>query len=249
MVGSRDFHLMRGSRRVPAGGGPRTVLLRLHLIWSIPMLTQILSTRTLALAFVLAIAMSCWSFVPAAEEPGKVALLVGINNYNRRKLEDRPLRFAERDVQELAVVLQEQKFAVRTLTGPDATKVNIEEALTGLLKGPKKEIVVAAFTGHGTQLPLKDDGGNLVRDAQGRELSDAFFCPFDAVAGEGSTMISLTRLVERLDNEGGTNLFLVDACRDDFDPHRGLGKRSLSGDELVGRLPGNSAILFSCSKG
>jgi formylglycine-generating enzyme required for sulfatase activity len=28
-----------------------------------------------------------------------------------------------------------------------------------------------------------------------------------------------------------------------------LGKRSLSGDELVGRLPGNSAILFSCSKG
>ncbi len=213
------------------------------------MLTQILSTRTLALASVLAIAMSCWSFVPAAEEPGKVALLVGINNYNRRRLEDRPLRFAERDVQELAVVLQEQKFAVRTLTGPDATKVNIEEALTGLLKGPKKEIVVVAFTGHGMQLPLKDDGGNLVRDAQGRELSDAFFCPFDAVAGEGSTMISLTRLVERLDNEGGTNLFLVDACRDDFDPHRGLGKRSLSGDELVGRLPGNSAILFSCSKG
>jgi len=119
------------------------------------MLTQILSTRTLALASVLAIAMSCGSFVPAAEEPGKVALLVGINNYNRRKLEDRPLRFAERDVQELAVVLQEQKFTVRTLTSPDATKVNIEEALTGLLKGPKKEIVVVAFTGHGMQLPLK----------------------------------------------------------------------------------------------
>jgi len=210
---------------------------------------QILSTRTSALASVLVIAMSCWSFVPAAEEPGKVALLVGINNYNRRRLEDRPLRFAERDVQELAVVLQEQKFAVRTLTGPDATKVNIDEALTGLLKGPKKDVVVVAFAGHGMQLPLKDEGGNLVRDAQGRELSDAFFCPFDAVAGEGSTMISLTRLVERLDNEGGTNLFLVDACRDDFDPHRGLGKRSLSGDELVGRLPGNSAILFSCSTG
>jgi len=213
------------------------------------MLTQILSTRTLALASVLAIAMSCWSFVPAAEEPGKVALLVGINNYNRRKFEDRPLRFAERDVQELAVVLREQKFTVRTLTGRVATKVNVERALTGLLKGPKKEIVVVAFAGHGMQLPLKDEGGNLVRDAQGRELSDAFFCPFDAVASEGSTMISLTRLVERLDNEGGTNLFLVDACRDDPDPYRGLGKRSLSGDELVGRLPGNSAILFSCSKG
>ena len=43
-------------------------------------------------------------------------------------------------------MLQEQKFIVRTLTGPDATKVNIDEALTGLLKGPKKEIVVVAFT-------------------------------------------------------------------------------------------------------
>jgi len=85
------------------------------------MLTPILSTRISALALVLAIAMSCWSFVPAAEEPEKVALLVGINNYNRRKLEDHPLRFAERDVQELAVVLREQKFAVRTLTGPGAT--------------------------------------------------------------------------------------------------------------------------------
>ncbi|HKI18181.1 MAG TPA: caspase family protein [Isosphaeraceae bacterium] len=127
--------------------------------------------------------------------------------------------------------------------------MNIEEALPGLLKGPKKDVVVVAFAGHGMQLALEDEQGNSVRDALGRELSDAFFCPFDAVAGKGSTMISLTRLVERLDNEGGTNLFLVDACRDDFDPHRGLGKRSLSGDELVGRLPGNSAILFSCSKG
>ena len=72
--------------------------------------------------------MSCWSVVPAAEEPGKVALLVGINNYNRRKLEDRPLRFAERDIQELAVELREQQFTVRTLTGANATKVKIEEA-------------------------------------------------------------------------------------------------------------------------
>ena len=53
------------------------------------MLTQILSTRTLALASVLAIAMSCWSFVPAArraraDEPNKAqkyALLVGVREY------------------------------------------------------------------------------------------------------------------------------------------------------------------------
>jgi len=36
-----------------------------------------------------------------------------------------------------------QKFAVRTLTGPGAAKVNIEKALTGLLKGPRKEVANA----------------------------------------------------------------------------------------------------------
>jgi formylglycine-generating enzyme required for sulfatase activity len=213
------------------------------------MQTLISPNRACLFALATTIAVSGWSPLWAADERGKVALLVGINNYNRRKLEDRPLRFAERDVQELASVLREQSFAVRVLTGPEATKEHIDGALTELLKGPKKQVVLVAFAGHGTQMPLKDDEGKAVVDPQGRELSDAFFCPFDAVVGNGATMISLTRLVERLDNEGGTNLFLVDACRDDPDPHRGLGKRSLSGDELVGRLPGNSAILFSCSKG
>jgi formylglycine-generating enzyme len=49
-------------------------------------------------------------------------------------------------------------------------------------------------------------------------------------------------------SRGGINLLLVDACRDNPDLHRGV-TRSLSGDELIGRLPANSAILFSCSKG
>ena len=51
--------------------------------------------------------------------------------------------------------------------------MNIDEALTGLLKGPKKEIVVVAFTGHGMQLPLKDDGGSLKPEPEGAIFSNS----------------------------------------------------------------------------
>jgi formylglycine-generating enzyme required for sulfatase activity len=199
----------------------------------------------------IAIVLAAWSAIPlaAADEPKKVALLVGINKYDRRKLESSPLQFAERDIQELAAVLKQHDFEVRTLTGPAATKAHIDDALAALLKGRRKDVVLVGFAGHGTQMNLLDDQGKPLHDEQGQALSDAFFCPFDAVVGKGSTMISLTRLIERLDNEGGTNLFLVDACREETEVVRGLGKRSLSGDELIGRLPANSAILFSCSKG
>ncbi len=208
-----------------------------------------LNARWLLDLFVLVIVAWGASLLGAVDAPKKVALLVGINKYERRKLEGNPLQYAERDVKELAAVLEKQGFEVRTLTGRDATKTHIDDALTMLLKGSKKDVVVIGFAGHGLQMNLLDDDGKAVRDQQGEPLSDAFFCPFDAVVGKGSTMISLTRLIERLDNEGGTNLFLVDACRAEMEATRGLGKRSLSGDELIGRLPANSAILFSCSKG
>jgi hypothetical protein len=42
----------------------------------------------------------------AADEPRRVALLVGVNRSEIRILADSPLQFAERDVQELAAVLR-----------------------------------------------------------------------------------------------------------------------------------------------
>jgi formylglycine-generating enzyme required for sulfatase activity len=191
-----------------------------------------------------------WPSFAAEEEPAKkVALLVGVNKGEMRIFADKPLQFAERDVQELAAVLEEQGFTVRVLTGPQATKANIDNALATVLSGRRaKDVVVIGFAGHGVQMPQQDDQGKPVRDDRGRVLSDAYFCPVDAVFGKGTTMISLIRLVERLEVEGGINLLLVDACRDNPDLYRGA-TRSLSGDELVGRLPTNSAILFSCSRG
>jgi uncharacterized caspase-like protein len=190
----------------------------------------------------------------AAEEPNKVALLVGVNRYKTRILVDHPLEYAERDVTELAAVLQAQGFQVATLTGPNATKAKIDDALKRLLQGREaSDLVLLGFAGHGVQMPLVDEQGEPVLDALGTARSDAYFCPVNAVFGDGASMISLTRLFERLNREGGVNLLLVDACRDNPDPSRGLGGlsrvRSLSGDELVGRLPRNSAILFSCAAG
>jgi hypothetical protein len=57
-------------------------------------------------------------------------------------------------------------------------------------------------------------------------------------------MVSLTGLMEKLDRKGGTNLVLVDACRDDRT--RG-GVRGIEGNELRGRIPANTAVLFSCA--
>ena len=83
------------------------------------MLTQILSTRTLALASVLAIAMSCWSFVPAsrrarADEPNKAqkyALLVGVASTRHRPC---TLKYSERHIEDLAKVLLDAGFPEAT---------------------------------------------------------------------------------------------------------------------------------------
>ena len=86
------------------------------------------------------------------------------------------------------------------------------------------------FAGHGVQMKLIEEG-KPVFDNRNQPLSDAYFCPVDAVFGDGATMISLTRLLEQLDGQGGINLLLVDACRDTpRDPNRGgpvaLGERA-----------------------
>ena len=197
----------------------------------------------------LLVAMSSLGAQPVRDEPTKVALLVGVNRSSMRLFGQKSPQFAERDVQELAVVLRDQGFVVRTLIGRVATKDNIEAALSAVSQGrTAKDVVVIGFAGLGVQMPLEDAQGNSVRDERGTEVNDAYFCPVAADVGKSSTMISLTRLVERRDRERAITLLLVDACRPRPPFQRGT-TRSLSGEEMVGRLPVNAAILFSCSKG
>src|SRR5687768_8484788 len=80
-----------------------------------------------------------------AAEPRKVALLVGVNTYQRRNFSN--LRYAERDVTELAAELKKLGFATTLLLGSSegaskATKSNVESALQRLLIGIGKDDTV-----------------------------------------------------------------------------------------------------------
>jgi formylglycine-generating enzyme required for sulfatase activity len=176
------------------------------------------------------------------EKPAKVALLVGINKYDRRGFDD--LRYAERDVEDLRKELESAGFRVILLkgsaTGKDrATRANIEERLAELLKGATKEtVVLVALSGHGQQLEVKADG---------KTKEDALFCPVDAVKDDPETLFSLSHLIDdALARRGGRNLVLVDACRDQ---PKDLGRGSRGVQGRVVALPEDTAVLFSCRAG
>jgi tetratricopeptide (TPR) repeat protein len=190
----------------------------------------------------------------------KVALLVGINSYDKRGLND--LNYAERDVESLSEVLKKHGFNVKVLLGSlpkadpqRATKKNINNLIdTWLLSNrDKSDIVLVAFCGHGVQKELveakRDNRGevyyDVVRGPQGNVQEDAYYIPVDGYKDDNDSLISLTGVMSRFGQKGGVNLLLVDACRDD--PTRSA--RSISGNELNGRLPANTGVLFSCAAG
>jgi tetratricopeptide (TPR) repeat protein len=166
-----------------------------------------------------------------------LALLVGINHYDNRNLSN--LEYAERDVDELARMLR-PSYQVQLLSGAAATKVSFVRAFDQLLNHPrltKDDTVLIALAGHGLQLD---------HERNGRKRQEPFFCPRDAVPSDSKTMVNLSVLMERLgERGGGTNMLLVDACRNDSDPTRGRG---IDGD-VVSELPLGMAVFFSCSKG
>jgi hypothetical protein len=189
-----------------------------------------------------AVLLAGLSLGQSGDKPKKVALLVGVNQYDNRKFED--LKYAERDVAELAKELRAAGYEVRLLTGNGAgadraTKANIDKALAEVLKKvTKKDTLLVALAGHGQQVEVKEAGG--------REKVEAFFCPRDAVLGQPQTMVNMSVVLKHLDERGGgTNLVLVDACRNDPTPGRGRG---IDGNR-VEALPEGTAVLFSCSKG
>jgi tetratricopeptide (TPR) repeat protein len=180
--------------------------------------------------------------VHAGDAGKRFALLIGVNRYDNRTLED--LRFAERDVVELARLLK-GNYQVELLLGraveksKQATKANIDAALDKLLCAglTKDDTVLVALAGHGQQCPIERDG---------RKHDEPFFCPRDALPTDAKTLVNLSLLIERLgERGGGANMLLVDACRNDRDPTRSGGFEG----ELALRLPKGMAAYFSCSKG
>src|SRR5262249_4790714 len=145
----------------------------------------------------------------AAQQPGrKIAILVGVKSYDHAAYPD--LRYAERDVEELAPLLEGAGYQVTLLTtgagARDArrspTLANIKAGLTEALKGgPKRDTVIVALAGHGQQ----------PADAE-----QNYFCPSDARPRDTSSMLGLGDLTNQLTDSGaGLKLLLVDACRND----------------------------------
>lgn len=184
----------------------------------------------------------------ADEAPGqKVALLVGVNRYQKPGFKD--LSFAEADVTAVGEEFRKLGFQVTLLLGSgegeqQATRDNILAAARRLVSNlGKGDLAVVMLSGHGQQL-LADP----------RELdfnkSQSYFCPVDARLNDPASQVSLTHLLDDiLDREVGRKILLVDACRD-IPVDSTIGSRSAKGIE--GRrinLPEGTGVYFSCSAG
>jgi tetratricopeptide (TPR) repeat protein len=197
--------------------------------------------KCLTLAAILFIGILCSLPARAADGGRRFAILIGVNRYSNRNLPD--LEYAEQDVLELKRLLT-PTYNVRLLLGSAkgkdlASKANIERAFNALFRSElsKDDTVLIALTGHGQQVSI---------DRKGHKGNEPFFCPSGAVPGDVSTLINLSELIERLaERGGGTNLLMVDACRNDPDPTRGRG---IDG-EMISQLPAGMAVFLSCSQG
>src|SRR5262245_64124533 len=167
---------------------------------------------------VLAVSFLATALPLSAQTPGKrYALLVGVNEYNKPGFT--PLKYAEADAKELAAVLKADGYEVTLLLGSAAgseraTRENVEAAVGRLLKvATQRDTLLIGLAGHGSQFKPTETA-----------KEEAYFCPVDAVRDTAGSLVSLTKLLRDLDREGGgTNLLLVDACRDNPDPSRGRG--------------------------
>jgi len=172
-----------------------------------------------------------------AGSPKRRALLVGIDDYQHPGLI--PLKYAARDVTDLAVVLKQSGYEVVVLTDESGradaklapTKVNLERELAAMSARCRRgDTFVLALAGHGLQFG-----------------TTAYFCPQDARPLEGftDTLVSVSKIYESLEGSfAGTKLVLIDACRND--PTPGRGRSGIDADAAP--PPQGVGVLFSCNR-
>jgi formylglycine-generating enzyme required for sulfatase activity len=202
--------------------------------------------------FLWAAGLAC--VAPAAEDdsaPKKVALLVGINKYQKPGFSD--LKYAEADVAAVGDALEKLGFRVTVLLGSgqrkkQATRVNIEAAARKMVESlTKRDVVLVMLSGHGQQLHPDPDADPAQLDFA---KFQSFYSPVDAQMNRPETQVSLTYLVDEiLAPNVGTKLLIVDACRD-VPVDRSRGVRAAKGIEgRVIALPEDTGVFFSCRAG
>jgi len=206
-------------------------------------------------AIVLFVANACAFRTPnrveAEDNPSacsKVALLVGINKYQKPGLPE--LSYAESDVDAVAAELKTFGFEVTLLKGSSkgseqATRENIEKTVRRVVAPlSKDDVMLVMLSGHGQQL--------MVVTTDGGRKDEAYYCPVDGEAGNPATLFSLSHLVDDiLAPNVGRKMLLVDACRA-LPPDPSRGARGIQGRGIQGRviaLPEDTAVFFSCRSG
>ena len=192
----------------------------------------------------LAIAFAKSDDKPRRCEPGRFALLVGVDDYSNLK----KLQFCGNDSRALRDQLVSAGFPADqvVLMHDDAKenrfrpfKANIERQLALLLNEVEADdLVVVAFSGHGVQ-----------------PGETAYFCPADGNIDDAQTLIPLTGkqgVYDQLQkSKAALKLVIVDACRDDL---RIAGKGGSRDAEDVARFvreppPPGIVCLRSCGPG
>lgn len=198
--------------------------------------------RSLLAVSLAAIAVGASGPLAFGEEPKRVALLVGVNEYDSSELPK--LAYAEKDAEALSTELERIGFKTMVMKGSakrrwHATRANILKQLNVLSEGlGKDDVLLVALLGHGVQRIAEADGAT--------PESDAYFCPVDAAPQDPKTMILVRELVDQsLPARVGFRIVLVDACH-----RRGDGKDAAAG--VQGKslpLPANTCVFYGCRAG
>ncbi len=165
----------------------------------------------------------------SAQEVRKVALLIGVEEYQKRGFSN--LNYAEDDMTALEAALKQQGFEVTMLLGSrsgmaKATRQNVVNAINKsfiprLKQLNKQDTSLIALAGHGRHRAVNQSGVLT---------EDHFYCPADAHDTDSSTWLSISTLIKTVENESSceTNLILIDACRDNPGRGRGVDGKGMS---------------------
>lgn len=169
--------------------------------------------------------------VPATAQAARLALVVGINDYEMIP----PLAKAVGDAEAMSARLQELGFEVTKVLNPDRRGLNqaISEFSRSLEPG---DTALFHFSGHGVEV----GGANLLL---ARDVPIPVPEADDLLIDEA---IDLTRLMARISDSGASiRIFVIDACRDDPFERTGLRGIGASGGLGLVHPSRGSFIMYS----
>jgi len=166
-----------------------------------------------------------------ATTPGQTyAVVIGIADYQALSARTGDLRFADRDAQQVASFLQSKSGSnvpashIRLLTNRQATKANIQQAMTLFRQAKAGDRVILYFSGHG--------------------LSDSF-APYDVQPGSQRKLLTHKDIKAAFHESGATTkLCIADACLSGSMTQQQTVRRNTA-QAIAGNREANVAMLLA----